>query len=272
MWHRRTAAVAAELSRGHRVPEPEDAALVPSPRQGPGPARWEDRCRHGMVGIRIELLACLRERLNRPRPLRMSKSALSTLLSLKSGDLYHSWNRVITGKVQIIRCQSTSAESRAPLRAPALHPLWPARPRHTGQLPCQAFRTSWGFTVSVHAPEARSPLTLHFVLGDPYLRQLLLGKAKETLRTRHGILQQAIELVIIHPALAIHHEQRVEDQAFFGTLQIGSRPLIVTVPGIAAILKQIMLAIRMTALLSPMNHQILIMLATYTEIEHNIPP
>ena len=98
-WHRRTAAMAAGLSRGHRVPEPEDAALVPSPRQGPGPARWEDRCRHGMVGIRIELLACLHEGLNRPRSLRMPKSALSTLLSLKSGDLHHSRNRVITGKV-----------------------------------------------------------------------------------------------------------------------------------------------------------------------------
>ena len=74
MWHRRTAAVAAELSRYHRVPEPEDAALAPSPRQGPGHARWEDRYQHGMVGIHIELLACLRERLNRPRPLRMPKS------------------------------------------------------------------------------------------------------------------------------------------------------------------------------------------------------
>ena len=98
-WHRRTAAVAAGLSRCHRVPEQEDAALAPSARQGPGSARREDRCRHGTVGIRIELLACLREGLNRPRPLRMSKSALSTLLSLKSGDLHHSRNRVITGKV-----------------------------------------------------------------------------------------------------------------------------------------------------------------------------
>ena len=115
--------MAAGLSRGHRVPEPEDAALVPSPRQGPGPARWEDRCRHGMVGIRIELLACLRERLNRARPLRMSKSALSTLLSLKSGDLYHSWNRVITGKVRIILlpehlCRTARSSARTSTASP----------------------------------------------------------------------------------------------------------------------------------------------------------
>ena len=202
----------------------------------------------------------------------MPKSTLSTLLSLKSGDLYHSWNRVITGKVRIILlpehlCRTARSSARtstaSPMACKTLAYRSAAMPGISHQL---------GVYASVHAPEARSRLTLHFVLGNPYLRQLLLGKAKETVRTRHGILQQAIELVIIHPALAIHHEQGVEDQAFFGTLQIGSRPLIVPIPGIAAILKQIMLAIRMTALLSPMNHEILIMLATYTEIEHNIPP
>lgn len=202
----------------------------------------------------------------------MSKSALSTLLSLKSGDLYHSWNRVITGKVQIILLpEHLCRTARSSARTSTASPMACKTPAYrSAAMP--GISHQLGFTTSVHAPEAQSRLTLHFVLGNPYLRQLLLGKAKETVRTRHGILQQAIELVIIHPALAIHHEQGVEDQAFFGTLQIGTRPLIVPVPGIADILKQIMLAIRMTALLSPMNHQILIMLATYTEIERDIPP
>ena len=134
----------------------------------------------------------------------MSKSTLSTLLSLKSGDLYHSWNRVITGKVQIILlpehlCRTARSSERTSTASPMASPAYrsAAMPGISHQL---------GFTTSVHAPEARSPLTLHFVLGNPYLRQLLLGKAKETVRTRHGILHQAIELVIIHAALAVHHE------------------------------------------------------------------
>ena len=106
-----------------------------TPRQGPESARREDRCQHGMVGIRVELLVCLHERLNRPRPLRMPKSASVDLAEpekqgkgtgietgpIDDGNLYHSRNRVITGKVQIILMPEHRLQNCALLRAHPSH-------------------------------------------------------------------------------------------------------------------------------------------------------